>query len=68
VANVVLPVDGQMFTSPQDSGLLAGTFRNQLLADGKIWERVIHKEELRQASDFFLINSVRKWIPAVLVD
>jgi para-aminobenzoate synthetase/4-amino-4-deoxychorismate lyase len=68
VANVVLPVDGQMFTPPQDSGLLAGTFRNQLLADGNIRERVIHKEELRQASDFLLINSVRKWIPAVLVD
>ncbi|MGI8897833.1 MAG: aminotransferase class IV, partial [Pyrinomonadaceae bacterium] len=68
VANVVLLVDGELLTPPQDSGLLAGTFRDQLLADGKIRERVIHKEELRQASSFFLINSVQRWMQAVLVD
>ncbi len=68
VANIVVPVDGELFTPPQHSGLLAGTFREELLADGKIRERVIYKEELRQASSFFLINSVRKWMPAVLVD
>ena len=68
VANIVLPIDGQLFTPPQASGLLAGTFRDQLLADGEIRERVVHKEELRQASRLFLINSVRKWMPAMLVD
>ena len=68
VANVVLPVDGELFTPPKTSGLLAGTFRDQLLAEGEIRERVIHKEELRQASSFFLINSVRKWMPALLID
>ncbi len=68
VANVVLPIDGQLFTPPLESGLLAGTFRDQLLAGGKILERVIHKEELRKASSFFLINSVQRWMPAVLVD
>ena len=68
VANLVLPVDGELFTPPQNSGLLAGTFREQLLAEGKIRERVIHKEELRQASSFFLINSLQKWMPAVLLD
>ncbi len=68
VANVVLPIDGQLFTPPLESGLLAGTFRNQLIAEGKIGERVIHKEELRKASSFFLINSVQKWMPAVVVD
>jgi para-aminobenzoate synthetase/4-amino-4-deoxychorismate lyase len=68
VANVVLSVDGELFTPPQDSGLLAGTFREELLAEGKIRERVISVEDLRQASSFFLINSVRKWIPAVLIE
>ena len=43
-------------------GLLAGTFRDQLLAEGKIKERVITVEELKNANEFFLINSVRKWI------
>ena len=68
VANVVVTIDGQMFTPPRDSGLLAGTLRDQLLADGKIHEQIIHKEDLRQASSFFLINSVRKWMPAVRTD
>jgi para-aminobenzoate synthetase / 4-amino-4-deoxychorismate lyase len=68
VANVVLSVDGELFTPPQDSGLLAGTFREELLAEGKIRERIISVEDLRQASSFFLINSVRKWIPAVLIE
>jgi para-aminobenzoate synthetase / 4-amino-4-deoxychorismate lyase len=68
VANVVVPVDGRLFTPPQQSGLLAGTFREELLADGTIRERVIRKEELQEASSFFLINSVRKWMPALLID
>ena len=50
VANVVVSIDGQLFTPPQTSGLLAGTFRDQLLADGEIRERVILIEELQQAS------------------
>jgi para-aminobenzoate synthetase / 4-amino-4-deoxychorismate lyase len=68
IANVVLSIDGQLFTPPQHSGLLAGTFREELLADGTIRERVIRKEELQEASSFFLINSVRKWMPALLID
>ncbi len=68
VANVVLQAGGELFTPQQNSGLLAGTFRDQLLEEGKLRERVIHKEELPQGSTFFLINSVQKWMQAVLVD
>jgi para-aminobenzoate synthetase/4-amino-4-deoxychorismate lyase len=64
IANVVLPAEGQLFTPPVDAGLLAGTFRDQLLAEGKILERTITIEELRGASEFFLINSVHKWMRA----
>jgi len=66
VANVVLQAGGELFTPQQNSGLLAGTFRDQLLEEGKLRERVIHKEELPQGSTFFLINSVQKWMQAVL--
>jgi len=66
IANVVLPVDGKLFTPPVSAGLLAGTFRDQLLAEGKILERAITIEELREASEFFLINSVHKWMRATL--
>ena len=64
IANVVVRIDGELYTPPVESGLLAGTFRNQLLAEGKIRERVITIEELKNAQEFFLINSVRKWMKA----
>ena len=66
IANVVVSIDGQLFTPPVSSGLLPGTFRAELLAQGKIKERVITIHELRSAQEFFLINSVRKWIRAHL--
>ncbi len=62
IANVVVRIDGELFTPPVESGLLAGTFRNQLLAEGKLKERVITIEELQTAEKLFLINSVRKWM------
>ena len=66
IANIVVSIDGQLFTPPVSSGLLPGTFRAELLAQGKIKERVITVEELKSAREFFLINSVRKWVNADL--
>jgi para-aminobenzoate synthetase/4-amino-4-deoxychorismate lyase len=66
-ANVVVRVGDQLFTPPVNCGLLAGTFRDHLLAEGKIKERVITVEELKHADELFLINSVRKWMKAELV-
>jgi para-aminobenzoate synthetase/4-amino-4-deoxychorismate lyase len=66
IANVVLAIKDKLFTPPVASGLLAGTFREALLEDGQINERVVTIEELREATEFFLINSVRKWMPAEL--
>src|SRR6185503_19585705 len=62
IANVVVPIDGELFTPPIECGLLAGTFRNHLLAQGTIKERVITMDEFQRAPEFFLINSIRKWI------
>jgi len=62
IANVVVSIDGELYTPAVECGLLAGTFRNQLLAEGKIKERVITIDELQEAKEFFLINSVRKWM------
>ncbi len=64
IANLVVSIDRQLFTPPIESGLLAGTFRNQLLQEGKIQERVITIAEFERADEIFLINSVRKWIRA----
>ena len=65
--NVVVPIDGEFFTPPISCGLLPGTFRGHLLEQGTIKERVITIDELKRANEFFLINSVRKWIRVSLV-
>jgi para-aminobenzoate synthetase / 4-amino-4-deoxychorismate lyase len=62
IANLVVSIDGELFTPPIECGLLPGVFRNHLLAERKIKERVITIEEFKNAQEFFLINSVRKWI------
>jgi len=65
IANVVVSIDGELCTPPIECGLLPGVFRKHLLAEGKIKERVITIEEFRNAQEFFLINSIRKWIPVI---
>ena len=62
IANVVVPIDGELYTPPIECGLLPGVFRKHLLAQGKIKERLITIEELQRANEVYLINSVRKWI------
>jgi len=62
----VVSIDGELFTPPVESGLLAGTFRNQLLDEGKIKERVITVAELKDSREIYLINSVRKFVTADL--
>jgi para-aminobenzoate synthetase/4-amino-4-deoxychorismate lyase len=62
IANLVVPIDGDLWTPPIECGLLPGVFRNHLLARGEIKERVITIAEFQDAHEFFLINSIRKWI------
>ena len=66
IANVVVEIDGERLTPPVSSGLLAGTFREELLEQGKIREGVVTLEMLKQADAVWLINSVRKWMPVSL--
>ena len=68
IANLVLKLDGQLVTPPVESGLLAGTFRDQLLDEGKIVERVLTLDNLADAEEVFLINSVRKWVRGRIID
>jgi para-aminobenzoate synthetase/4-amino-4-deoxychorismate lyase len=67
IANLVVKIDGQLVTPPVSCGLLPGTFRGHLIDNGEIKERVVTVEELKNANEFFLINSVRKWMKAELV-
>jgi para-aminobenzoate synthetase / 4-amino-4-deoxychorismate lyase len=66
IANVVVLSEGKHWTPPREAGLLAGTLRNELIAKGELIERTITKGDLESAGSFFLINSVRGWMPALL--
>lgn len=65
-SNVVARIEGRYLTPPLASGLLPGTFREELLAKGTIEERVLTRADLEGAQALFLVNSVRKWRPAAL--
>jgi para-aminobenzoate synthetase / 4-amino-4-deoxychorismate lyase len=67
-ANVVAEISGSMVTPPTVCGLLAGTFRGQLLEDGTVTERIISRETFRGAARIWLVNSVRKWMPGEMRD
>lgn len=66
-ANIVVELDGACITPEIACGLLAGTFREELVARGKIREGIVTLDELARASRIWLINSVHEWREAVLV-
>jgi para-aminobenzoate synthetase/4-amino-4-deoxychorismate lyase len=67
IANIVVEIDGKRFTPPVECGLLAGVFREYLLEQGGVEQRIITRRDLHEASRIFLVNSVRQWMPAHLV-
>ena len=67
VANIAAKLDGRWWTPPLDAGLLPGTERAALLADGTLKERAISIDEARTAEDLAVFSSVRGWRRAVLV-
>ncbi|MED3643341.1 aminodeoxychorismate synthase component I [Caldifermentibacillus hisashii] len=60
--NVVLEIDGKLWTPPVKSGLLAGTYRGFLLKQGKISEKTLKLADLNTCTKIWFINSVRKWV------
>lgn len=62
ICNIAIDTPTGLITPPVKCGLLPGTFRAQLLTEGKIREEIITLEYLRNTQTLFLINSVRGWI------
>ncbi len=62
--NVMAKIAGQLVTPPESCGLLPGTLRAHLLAQGSLTARVITIGDLPQVSNIWFINSLRGVIPA----
>jgi para-aminobenzoate synthetase/4-amino-4-deoxychorismate lyase len=68
IANVVIERAGDRWTPPIECGLLAGAMRARLLADGRLREAVLTRDDVRAADRLWLINSVRTWIETEWTD
>jgi para-aminobenzoate synthetase / 4-amino-4-deoxychorismate lyase len=67
IGNLVLEIEGQRVTPTLSSGLLAGTFREELFARSELTESVLTVEDLQRAENVYMINSVRDWVPVTMV-
>lgn len=59
--SLVVEIAGEKFTPPLASGLLPGIFRESLLENGEVAERVLYPADLKAADEIWLVNAVRGW-------
>jgi para-aminobenzoate synthetase/4-amino-4-deoxychorismate lyase len=62
IGNLVVEIEGRRWTPPRRCGLLAGVFRDALLASGEIHERVLTREDLAVATAVWRISSLREGV------
>jgi para-aminobenzoate synthetase/4-amino-4-deoxychorismate lyase len=65
---IFLERNGRLETPTLGSGLLPGTLRADLIAQGQALEAVLTLEDLKLADAIYLGNSVRGLVRAVLMD
>ena len=65
-ANLLVQIQGRLYTPPVECGLLDGTLRRKLVRDGVVRERRIRVDELACAEELKLANSVRGIVPCEL--
>lgn len=58
-SNVILQIDGELFTPSVGCGLLKGVLRQKMLKTGGITEKKLYLDDLQNAEKVFCINSVR---------
>jgi para-aminobenzoate synthetase / 4-amino-4-deoxychorismate lyase len=66
IANIVVLLDGRWVTPPLDAGVLPGTERAALLAEGTIEEAGLRPQDLAGADELRLVNATAAWRRAVL--
>ena len=64
ISNIFLDIDGELVTPPVSSGLLNGTFRQDLVEQGNAGEQVLYPDDLKKARAIYLGNSVRGLLKA----
>lgn len=65
--NIALRIDGRWLTPALACGLLPGIGREVALADGRLQEAVLRREDLARAEAVAFVNSLRGWLPAIVM-
>ena len=60
IGNLILKMDGKLYTPPSQLGLLPGIYRQHLLENGQVEEKVLTVEDLKQAEVIYGCNAVRE--------
>ena len=66
--NLALQIAGQWLTPTLSSGLLPGVLRADLLAQGRIREARLTRDDLARVEGLAFFNSLRGWLPAVQLE
>lgn len=59
IGNLVLKMDGKLYTPPSQLGLLPGIYRQHLLESGQVEEKVLTLSDLKEADVIYACNAVR---------
>lgn len=59
IGNLVLKIEDQLYTPPVHLGLLNGIYRQSLIANNQVTERVLTLDDLKQAQAIYGCNAVR---------
>ena len=59
IGNLVLKIDGKLYTPPINLGILSGIYRQHLLGKGQVEEKILTLADLNQAEAVFGCNAVR---------
>ena len=59
IGNLLLELDGKLYTPPAELGLLKGIYRQQLLDEGRATEKILTLADLDHAEKIYACNVVR---------
>lgn len=68
ISNLVLRIGDVLVTPPVQSGCLPGVFRQSLIDSGAVVEREVALEDLKLADELAVVNAVRGYRKAILID
>ena len=66
-SNIVLEIDGKCYTPPVECGLLNGVYRQYLINNNKLIEKILYKNDLENADKIYCVNSVRGMVEVELI-